>query len=172
MRAEIIREAQFTTGCWGSAKPLIIRIDGLEFSATPEIPAEAYSINNVAHKLMRHLNRKHKSKIMIYHCLLNTGIRVDINSISAAQAMQICLGNNPGFTITECWSGDGLRNPDYGFTEYEVPKHVAATKTIRRPKSSPPPCELFDDAQVLAESARVLEKERFERGQFPQSAES
>ena len=73
---------------------------------------------------------------MTYHIKLSNGSVADISSTSAAQAMCTALERNPGQTITQCWSGDGLHDPDWGFIDYEVPAHRAVSGRELRAKSA------------------------------------
>ena len=76
--------------------------------------------------------------MITYHCVLNNEMCVDLDSISAAQAMRLVLERNPGHTIIQCWSGDRGRRDAYGYIDYEIPPHKpvqAAPRQRPRPDS-------------------------------------
>ena len=98
--------------------------------------------------------------MITYHCVLNNEMCVDLDSISAAQAMRLVLERNPGHTIIQCWSGDRGRRDAYGYIDYEIPPHkpVQAAPRQRPRPDSDRACTLFDDAEVVAESKLALSR--------------
>ena len=99
----------------------------------------------------------------LYHLVLDNEQRFDIETTSAANAMQMTLERNPGRTILKCWSGRDYAIRDRsikgdgaaGIIDYEVPRHIpfiAAPKVKAKDKTS----LMFDDAEILAQSKKAM----------------
>lgn len=66
--------------------------------------------------------------VSTYNIFMDDGTPVILVSISAAEAMQIAIDRHRGRKVAQCWTGDLLRNPKRGFTDFDVPSHEALPK--------------------------------------------
>lgn len=96
-----------------------------------------------------------------YHVEMNDGTRHNIMAQSAGDAVQQALEQSLGKTVAKCWSDFKAYQQGgvEGHIDYDIPRHVALKSLPPKPeKKKPEPCTLFDDAQVLKESAKALER--------------
>ncbi len=95
-----------------------------------------------------------------YYCVMDDGRRIDVNTTDASTAMQTAISRHLGHSVKRCWMGSPTKEPkDRDGIEYEVPPHSAITERPKRFKRDlHPPCTMFDDASILKESERALNR--------------
>ena len=97
-------------------------------------------------------------KSTTYHFILDNETRVDLASISAAQAMQRCLEQNPARKIVKCWAGSYHETISYtkdgrrvvtppGYIEYDVPQHEPYIKLPKKKFIDPTPL-MFSEKEI------------------------
>lgn len=73
-----------------------------------------------------------------YYCKMSDESVVNFESPSAAQALCSALETCLGRTVLQCWTGDSQRRMTHGFTDFEVPVHIALNEAPpKRTRSLP-----------------------------------
>lgn len=88
---------------------------------------------------------------------MDDGWRVDVASDSAAAAQYEALRRHLGHRVSRCWLGrSGKQAHENEGIEFEVVTHDPRTERGgKERKDRHPLCTMFDDATILAESARA-----------------
>lgn len=96
-----------------------------------------------------------------YHITMDGGTYfVSVRADSAATAIGTALERNRGFRVVSCHTG-GVHNPafpsHFAQMDFPIPAHEPLPP-IEKVKRVPPPCTLFDDAEILAESEKAKKR--------------
>lgn len=107
-----------------------------------------------------------------YHVEMDDGKRMSISADSASNAIGRALIERLGHRVTKCWVGmrksdaPGMRDIpvpvrfEDAAIVFDIPPHDPLLERPVRPvhRQQHAPCELFDDGQVLSESAQAKTK--------------
>ncbi len=98
-----------------------------------------------------------------YRCVMSDGSHVNHRCNSAAEAIGFALGEKLGQRVLECRAGMEQFEAKWKHTEafmyFDVPEHVPLTKKPvpdRISRQTRGAGDLFDDEQILNESARAM----------------